>query len=120
MLVGMMVWTAELASEGFEGSVLARVPEIDVGAGLVVLVAGAADTILVCKLQKGLPILHVLCYTLAHGGAASFALVLCRNFMIAYPAASFYSFLPTLSMMYCSPTPITPRRVRLGWRHGGS
>ena len=74
MLPGMAVRPSGLTAKGFYRPVPATAPEVDVGASFVVFAAGSANTILFCVLHQGLPILHVLCYTVAHEGCGSFRL----------------------------------------------
>ena len=72
MLPGMAVRPSGLTAKGFYRPVPATAPEVDVGASFVVFAAGSANTILFCVLHQELPILHVLCYTVAHEGCGSF------------------------------------------------
>ena len=74
MLPGMTVRPSGLTAKGFYRTVPATAPEVDVGASFVVFAAGSANTILFCVLHQELPILHVLCYTVAHEGCGSFRL----------------------------------------------
>ena len=74
MLPGMAVRPSGLTAKGFYRPVPATAPEVDVGASFVVFAAGSANTILFCVLHQELPILHVLCYTVAHEGCGSFRL----------------------------------------------
>lgn len=60
---GFRVFQTEIKATA---TVPALLPEVDVRPALVVLPAGAADAVLLCVLHQGLPICHVLCYTLAH------------------------------------------------------
>ena len=48
--------------------VWASLPKVDVRSALVVLPVGAADAIFLCVFHQGLPVCHVLCYTLTHEG----------------------------------------------------
>lgn len=68
------MWPSGLADERLYRSIPTAEPEVDVGASLVVFAASPADTILLCILHQGLPILHVLYYTIAHEGCGSFCL----------------------------------------------
>ena len=68
MLPGMAVRPSGLTAKGFYCPIPATAPEVDVGASFVVFAAGSANAILLCVLHQGLPILHVLCYTVAHEG----------------------------------------------------
>ena len=68
VLVGMAVGPPGLAAQGFHGSIPASLPEVDIRPAFVILPAGAADAIFFCILHQGLPVCHVLCYTLAHEG----------------------------------------------------
>ena len=68
VLVGMAVRPPGLAGQGLRRSIPAGFPEVDVRPALVVLSAGPADAVFLRILHQGLPIRHVLCYTLAHEG----------------------------------------------------
>ena len=68
VLVGMAVRPPGLAGQGLRRSIPAGFPEVDVRPALVVLSAGPADAVFLRILHQGLPICHVLCYTLAHEG----------------------------------------------------
>ena len=72
MLPGMTVRPSGLTAKGFYRTVPATAPEADVGTSLVVFAAGSANAILLCVLHQGLPIPHVLCYSVAHEGYGSF------------------------------------------------
>lgn len=72
VLPRMAVRPSGLTGKGFYCPIPATTPEVDVGASFVVFAACSADTILLCVLHQGLPILHVLCYTIAHEGCDSF------------------------------------------------
>ena len=66
VLIWMTVGPSGLAGQGRHTSVPALFPEVDVRTAFVVLPAGAADTVFFCVLHQGLPVGHVLCYTLVH------------------------------------------------------
>ena len=68
VLVGMAVGPSGLTGQRLCRSIPACFPKVDVRPALVVLPAGPADAIFLCVLHQGLPICHVLCYTLAHEG----------------------------------------------------
>ena len=68
VLVWVAVGPTGLAGQGLDRSIPASLPEVDVGPALVVLPAGTADAVFLCVFHQGLPICHVLCYTLAHEG----------------------------------------------------
>ena len=68
VLVGMTVRASGLAAQGLHCSVPTGLPEVDIRPALVVLPAGPADTVFLCVFHQGLPIRHVLCYTLVHEG----------------------------------------------------
>ena len=72
----VLVWAAVrasgLAGQGRHTSVPALLPEVDVGAALVVLPACPADAVFFRILHQGLTIGHVLCYTVAHERYGSF------------------------------------------------
>ena len=75
MLVRMTVWPPGSASQGFHTSVPSGPPEVDIGPSTVIFSAGLADTVFFSVLHQGLPICHVLCYTLAHEGCGPLSLV---------------------------------------------
>ena len=68
VLVGMAVRPPGLAGQGCHAPIPAGLPEVDVRPALVVFPAGTAHAVFFCVLHQGLPIRHVLCYTLAHEG----------------------------------------------------
>ena len=68
MLVRVSVGPPGLAGQGFHGSIPARLPEVDIRTALVVPPAGLLDAVPLRILHQGLPVCHVLCYTLAHEG----------------------------------------------------
>ena len=68
VLVGMAVRPSGLAGQRLHRSIPARLSEVDVRAALVVLPAGSADAVFLRVFHQGLPIYHVLCYTLDHEG----------------------------------------------------
>ena len=68
VLVWMTVGASGLAGKGRHTSVPELHSEIDVRPALVVFPAGTAHAVFFCVLHQGLPICHVLCYTLAHEG----------------------------------------------------
>ena len=68
VLVGMAVGPSGLTGQRLRRSIPACFPKVDVRPALVVFPAGPADAIFFCVLHQGLPICHVLCYTLAHEG----------------------------------------------------
>ena len=68
VLVGMAVGPSGLTGQGGHTSVPAGFPKVDVRPALVVLPAGTADAVFLRVFHQGLPIRHVLCYTLAHEG----------------------------------------------------
>ena len=68
VLVGMAVRPPGLAGQGCHTPIPAGLPEVDVRPALVVFPAGAADAVFLRVFHQGLPIRHVLCYTLAHEG----------------------------------------------------
>ena len=76
VLIGMAVGFAGLAGQGCHTPIPAGLPEVDIGPAFVVFPAGAADAIFLCVLHQGLPIRHVLCYTLAHEGCGLLSVLL--------------------------------------------
>ena len=64
----MTVRASGLAGKGLHGSVSALFPKVDVRADFVIFTAGAADTKFFGIFHYGLPIGHVLCYTITHEG----------------------------------------------------
>ena len=68
VLVGMAVGPSGLTGQRLRRSIPACFPKVDVRPALVVLPAGSTDGIFLRILHQGLPIHHVLCYTLAHEG----------------------------------------------------
>ena len=65
VLIRMTVWASGLAGEGRHTSIPTL---LDVRPAFVVLSAGTANAVFLGILHQRLPILHVLCYTLAHEG----------------------------------------------------
>ena len=74
VLVWMMVRAAGLAGKRLDAPVPAGFPEIDVGAAFVVFAAGSADAVFLSILHEGLPITHILCYTVRHEGSGLLSL----------------------------------------------
>ena len=68
MLIWMAMGTSGLTGQGFHRAIPSSLPEVDVRPTLVVLPAGTAHTVFLCVFHQGLPVCHVLCYTLAHEG----------------------------------------------------
>ena len=68
VLIRMTVRSSGLAAEGRHTSIPTLLPELDVRPAFVVLSAGTANAVFLGILHQGLPIGHVLCYTLAHEG----------------------------------------------------
>ena len=104
-----MVRTSGLAGQRFHTSIPARLPKVDIRPAFVIFPAGPAYAIFRRILHEGLPIPHVLCYTITHEGQSSFfGFVVCGNLTIPYEGSVlllFYSLLlALLSNMYCSST----------------
>lgn len=68
MLVWMAVGPSGLAGQGFRTPIPAGTPEADILPTLVILSAGTADAVFLRILHYGLPVCHILCYTLFHEG----------------------------------------------------
>ncbi len=68
MLVGMAVGPPGLAGQRSHRSVPAGLSEVEVRPALVVFPASTADAVFLRVFHKGLPVCHILCYTLAHEG----------------------------------------------------
>ena len=64
VLIRMAVRPPGLATQGAEAAVIASLPEVDVGPALVVLAGGTAHPMFCDILQEGLPVFHILCYTI--------------------------------------------------------
>ena len=60
----MAVWSPGLAAQGTEAAVITLLPEVDIGPALVVPAGGTAHPVLLGVLQEGLPVFHILCYTI--------------------------------------------------------
>ena len=104
-----MVRTSGLAGQRFHTSIPARLPKVDIRPAFVIFPAGPAYAIFRRILHEGLPIPHVLCYTLLMRDRVPFlGLVVCGNLTIPYEGSVlllFYSLLlALLSNMYCSST----------------
>ena len=92
MLVGVTVGPPGLAGQGCRSSIPAGLPEVDVRPALVVLSAGPADAVFLRIFHWGLPICHVLCYTLAHEGYGLFVKLLSTTSTVTDMAISFILF----------------------------
>lgn len=62
MLTRMGVGTPGSDGQGLKGTIIAIEPEIDVGAGFVILSRGSGNPVFHGKTCQGLAILHILCY----------------------------------------------------------
>jgi len=82
VLVGMAVGPPGLAGQGCHAPIPAGLPEVDVRPAFVVLPTGTADTIFFCVLHQGLPIRHVLCYTLVHEGYGPLSFSCCLQLQL--------------------------------------
>ena len=82
VLVGMAVGASGLAGQGLHRSIPAGLPEVDVRPALVILPAGTAHAVFLCICHQGLPICHVLCYTLAHEGYGPLSLSCCPQLQL--------------------------------------
>lgn len=76
MLVGMMMRTAGVAPQGLHTPVLTRLPEVDIRPGSIVFSARPAHAIFRRVFHQGLPVCHVLCYTLSHEGYSLLSVLL--------------------------------------------
>ena len=96
VLVWVAVRAAGAVGQGFLRPIVPRFPEVDVRPTLVVLPARSADSVLLRVLQKGLPVAHVLCYTVHVGADTSFRMILLllnHNRCVRLPL-SFFSHCP--------------------------
>lgn len=82
MLVRMAVRPPRLAGQRCHAPIPPGLPEVDVRPALVVLPTGSADAIFLRVLHQGLPICHVLCYTLAHEGYGPLSLSCCPQLQL--------------------------------------
>lgn len=57
-----------LAGQGLHTAVPTALPEVDIRPAFVIFPAGTADAVFRRVFHQGLPVRHVLCYTLAHEG----------------------------------------------------
>ena len=84
----VLVWRAVgppgLADQGFCSTIPASPPEVDIRPALVKLPAGTADAVFLRVLHQGLPVCHVLCYTLAHEGYGPLSSSCCLQLQL-YP-----------------------------------
>ena len=82
VLIWMAVGTPGLTGQRARRSVPAGLPEVDVRPALVVLPAGTAHAVFLRILHQGLPICHVLCYTLAHEGYSPLSFSCCSQLQL--------------------------------------
>lgn len=82
----VLIWMAAgppgLAGRRSHCSVPAGLPEVDVRPALIVFSAGPADAVFLRILHQGLPICHVLCYTLAHEGYGLLSFSCCSQLQL--------------------------------------
>ena len=90
----MAVGASALTAERFHCAVPPGFLEIDVGTRLVVFPAGSAYSVFFCVLHQGLPILHVLCYTVHERWGTSFQRMLCGNSILTDVLSSFSFLFP--------------------------
>ena len=82
VLVGVVMRPPGLTGQGLHGPIPACFPEIDVRPALVILPAGTADAVFLRVFHQGLPICHVLCYTLAHEGYGPLSFSCCPQLQL--------------------------------------
>jgi len=82
VLVGMAVGTSGLTGQRLHRSIPAGFPEADIRPALVVFSAGSAHAVFLRVFHQGLPICHVLCYTLAHEGYGPLSLSCCPQLQL--------------------------------------
>ena len=82
VLVGMAVGTSGLTGQRLHRSIPAGFPEVDIRPALVVFSAGSAHAVFLRVFYQGLPIRHVLCYTLAHEGYDPLSLSCCPQLQL--------------------------------------
>ena len=109
MLVGMAVGPPGLTGQGLHGPVPAGLPEVDVRTAFVVLPAGPTLAVFFRVLYQGLPVCHVLCYTLSHEGYGPLSFSCCLTTpTITDEALSFILFYSTVQDVLYSYTPELP------------
>ena len=93
--------TSGLAGQRRRTSIPACLPVVDIRPAFVVFPARTAHAIFSCILHEGLPVLHILCYTLTHKGQNSFfGFVVCGNLTIPYEGSVLLLFIRFFDL-YC-------------------